>query len=260
MSAQLRSRLDFAVETAWQAGKITLRYFQSGVETEWKEDASPVTVADRSAEESIRRAIEESFPGDGIVGEEFGSSQSRTGINWIVDPIDGTKSFVQGVPLYGVLVAMEDSEAVQLGVVYMPALDEMVWAARGEGCWWNGRRAQVSAVDSLDQAAICYTEWSSFSELGKGAAWDTLSRSVRLCRSWGDCYGHILVATGRAEASFDPIMNSWDCGPLLPILEEAGGTFTDWNGEATIHGDDAFSTNGSLFESIAEHLRLPPSL
>ena len=259
MCAQIRTRLEFAVETARQAGQITLQYFQAGVETEWKQDNSPVTIADKSAEESIRGAIEKSFPGDGIVGEEFGKNAGSTGINWIIDPIDGTKSFVQGVPLYGVLIAMEDPDGVQVGVVYLPALDEMVWAGRGEGCWWNGQRSQVSSIDALDHATICYTDWRSFAECEKGRAWDNVSRSARCCRSWGDCYGHILVATGRAEASFDPIMNSWDCGPLLPILQEAGGTFTDWSGNATIHGGDAFSTNGCLFDSISERLTsLPP--
>ena len=259
MSDQIRTRLEFAVETAWRAGKITLQYFQTGVETEWKQDHSPVTIADKAAEESIRQAIEKTFPGDGLIGEEFGNSQSQTGINWIIDPIDGTKSFVQGVPLYGVLVAMEDPDGVQVGVVHMPALDETVWAGRGEGCWWNGRRSRVSSVSVLDQATICYTDWSSFAESDRGGVWDVLSRTTRCCRGWGDCYGHLLVATGRAEASFDPIMNAWDCGPLLPILEEAGGTFTDWRGNATIHGGDAFSTNGSLFDSISERLNSLPS-
>tara|TARA_Y100000588_G_scaffold361727_1_gene422803 strand:- start:237 stop:992 length:756 start_codon:yes stop_codon:yes gene_type:complete len=246
--------MEFAVETAWQAGKITLRYFQSGVETEWKADSSPVTVADRSAEEYIRTAIERFFPGDGLVGEEYGVQGNTTGIDWIIDPIDGTKSFVQGIPLYGVLIAMRDTSGVQVGVVNMPALQEMVWAGRGEGCWWNGRPARVSSVDHLEEAAICYTDWTSFAENGKAAAGDRLTSTVRFCRSWGDCYGHLLVATGRAEAAFDPIMNAWDCGPLLPILEEAGGTFTDWHGKATIDGADAYSTNGHLFVPIAEQL------
>lgn len=255
MSASLREQMEFAVEAAWQAGKITLRYYQGGVEPEWKEDESPVTVADREAEKKIREMIEETYPEDGIIGEEFGEKESRSGNRWLIDPIDGTKSFLQGVPLYGVLIAMENADTVGVGVAYMPALDEMVWAARGEGCWWNGRRAGVSDVKELQDACICYTSGPSFTEQGKGDAWKRLVDEVRLVRGWGDCYGHILVATGRAEASFDPIMNPWDCGPLLPILEEAGGTFTDWQGCATIYGEDAFSTNGHLFSAVMEQLK-----
>ena len=255
MSDSLRGQMEFAVEAAWQAGKITLRYYQGGVKPEWKADESPVTVADREAEKKIREMIEKSYPEDGIVGEEFGEKESRSGNRWLIDPIDGTKSFIQGVPLYGVLIAMENVDGVGVGVVYMPALDEMVWAARGEGCWWNGRRARVSDVKELQQACVCYTSSSSFAEQGKAEAWERLVAKVRLVRGWGDCYGHILVATGRAEASLDPIMNPWDCGPLLPILEEAGGTFTDWKGCSTVYGEDAFSTNGHLFTAVMEQLK-----
>ena len=137
----------------------------------------------------------------------------------------------------------------------MPALDEMVWAAKGEGCWWNSRRSTVSKVRALEDACICFTDESSFAQYDKGDAWEALGSAVRLQRGWGDCYGHILVATGRAEGSFDPAMNPWDCGPLLPILEEAGGTFTDWQGRATIYGEDAFSTNGHIFDAVMKYLK-----
>ncbi len=255
MSDSLCHRMEFAVEAAWQAGKITLRYYQTHVEPEWKPDESPVTVADREAEQKIREMLERTYPEDGLVGEEFGHKESRSGNRWIIDPIDGTKSFIQGVPLYGVLIAMENPDGVTVGVVYMPALDELVWAARGEGCWWNGKRAKVSDVRDLSEACICYTSGDSFARCGRGDAWEALGTAVRLRRGWGDCYGHILVATGRAEGSFDPIVNSWDCGPLLPILEEAGGTFTDWRGQATIYGKDAFSTNGHIFDSVMEYIK-----
>ena len=254
MSDSLRGPLDFAVDAAWQAGKVTLRYFQTEIQTERKEDQSPVTIADREAEATIRQLLASAYPQDGILGEEFGSEEGSSGFRWIIDPIDGTKSFVQGVPLYGVLIAREGPQGVDIGCVYMPALDEMVWAARGEGCWWNGRRAAVSAVGEWGEASICYTSWPSFSEEGREREWARLAATARLRRGWGDCYGHILVATGRAEAMFDPVMNPWDCGPLLPILEEAGGTFTDWRGEPTIHGKDAFSTNGHLFEAVLERI------
>lgn len=254
MDAALQDRLDLALEAAWQAGRITLRYYQAGVQPEWKADESPVTVADREAEQKIRQLLERSFPGDGIVGEEYGRQEGSTGYRWLLDPIDGTKAFVQGVPLYGVLIGIETPQGVQAGVVLLPALNELVWAAAGAGCWWNGRRAQVSAVDSLREASLIYTESGSFAKYGRGAAWEALCRHSRIQRGWGDCYGHVLVATGRAEACFDPVMNPWDCGPLLPILQEAGGTFTDWQGKATVYGEDAFSTNGKLFPAVMAQL------
>lgn len=246
----LGKRMEFAAEAAWQAGKCTLPYFQTRIEPEWKVDGSPVTIADKEAETLLRGLVQKAFPEDGIVGEEFNEKKGTSGNRWIIDPIDGTQSFLRGVPFFGVLVAMENPDGVVLGVVYLPALDEMVYAARGEGCWWNGRRAAVSDVRELKDACICYTSASSFAAEGWAKSWAALTRATRIQRGWGDCYGHVLVATGRAESSFDPVINSWDCGPLLPILEEAGGTFTDWDGKATIYGKNAFSTNGHLFDAV----------
>ena len=250
METSIKSGMEFSVDVAWQAGKIVMRYFGTGVSPDWKTDNSPVTIADREAEEIIRKLIVKSFPEDGIVGEEFGNKTSNSGFTWLIDPIDGTKSFVQGVPLFGVLIAREGPNGVDIGCVYLPALDEMVWAGRGHGCWWNGRRARVSEVNELKDSCICFTSPVNFAKNSRKDEWDSLTKASRLVRGWGDCYGHILVATGRAEASFDPIMNPWDCGPLLPIMEEAQGTFTNWNGEATIHGKDAFSTNGFVFDEV----------
>ena len=250
METSIKSGMEFSVDVAWQAGKIVMRYFGTGVSPDWKTDNSPVTIADREAEEIIRKLIVKSFPEDGIVGEEFGNKTSNSGFTWLIDPIDGTKSFVQGVPLFGVLIAREGPNGVDIGCVYLPALDEMVWAGRGHGCWWNGRRARVSEVNELKDSCICFTSPLNFAKNSRKDEWDSLTKASRLVRGWGDCYGHILVATGRAEASFDPIMNPWDCGPLLPIMEEAQGTFTNWNGEATIHGKDAFSTNGFVFDEV----------
>ena len=250
METSIKSGMEFSVDVAWQAGKIVMRYFGTGVSPDWKTDNSPVTIADREAEEIIRKLIVKSFPEDGIVGEEFGNKTSNSGFTWLIDPIDGTKSFVQGVPLFGVLIAREGPNGVDIGCVYLPALDEMVWAGRGHGCWWNGRRARVSDVGELKDSCICFTSPVNFAKNSRKDEWDSLTKASRLVRGWGDCYGHILVATGRAEASFDPIMNPWDCGPLLPIMEEAQGTFTNWNGEATIHGKDAFSTNGFVFDEV----------
>lgn len=253
----LHNLLDFAQELAWQAGKLTLGYFGTGVVPELKADQSPVTIADRQAEQRLRAMIGARFGDHGILGEEFGETNQGARYRWIVDPIDGTKSFVQSVPLYGVLVGLErDGEAV-VGVCYLPALNEMIAAAQGEGCTLNGRGVRVSDVGAVDQAILLASDAESFIEHGRDAAFDLLRSQARFTRTWGDCYGHILVATGRAEIMLDPIMNVWDCAALMPIVQEAGGTFTDWNGTPTIHGASAISTNGRLFDQVMETVKEP---
>jgi histidinol phosphatase-like enzyme (inositol monophosphatase family) len=222
---------------------------------ERKADNSFVTAADREAEEYLRTQIGKDFPDDAILGEEEGEKPGRSNRRWILDPIDGTYSFVHGVPLYGVLIGLEiDSEAV-LGVVNLPALSEMICAARGLGCFWNDAPACVSATESLSEALLLSTDFGSCDEHGFGRAVEILQRQVNARRTWGDVYGHVLVATGRADIMLDPIMNVWDCAPLLPIVEEAGGTFTDWRGQRTINGGNAISTNGKLFDSVMATIR-----
>ncbi|MFH1569327.1 MAG: histidinol-phosphatase, partial [Gemmatimonadota bacterium] len=243
-----------AADAAWRAGKIVMRHYQSGLVPEQKADASPVTIADRESERAIRQQLKAAFPDDGVMGEEHGELVGQSGRRWIIDPIDGTKSFVQGVPLFGVLIGLEVGDAAVVGAVYLPALDELVCAASGHGCWWNGRRVRTSPVAELGSACVCYTSSRSFATQGRAAAFDRVASRSRLVRGWGDCYGHILVATGRAEVMLDPVMNPWDCAPLQPILTEAGGTFTDWRGTATIHGGDAVSTNGPLLGPVLDCL------
>ncbi|GAC1545323.1 MAG: inositol monophosphatase family protein [Herpetosiphon sp.] len=251
---ELRSLLDWAQELAFQAGRITLGYFRTGVRPEWKSDQTPVTVADRMAEERMRAMIQSTFPDHGILGEEFGSLNLASPWRWILDPIDGTKSFVQGVPLYGVLVGLTYQEQPVLGVCYLPALDEMVAAAAGHGCLHNGRRAGVSTVDRLADAVLLCNNPLTVRETGRDAAYQDLAAATRLQRGWGDCYGHILVATGRAEIMLDPVMNLWDCAALLPILTESGGSFTDWQGNTTINAGEALSTNGHLLPAVLAHI------
>ena len=247
--------METATQLAWVAGRATLRYFQTGVGVELKSDATPVTAADREAEQIIRMGLQQDFPEDGVLGEEFGEIAGSSGRCWIIDPIDGTKSFVRGVPIYGVLVGLEDQRGeVVVGAVYIPALDDMVHAAKGHGCWWNGRRARVSSVQDFSEACVCYTSSRSFFQQRRDYVFHELAGKVGLLRGWGDCYGHLLVATGRAEVMLDPVLSPWDCAPLVPILQEAGGTFTDWRGEATIRGKDGVSTNGHLFDEVMNHL------
>src|SRR6266487_604586 len=253
--AELKQTVDFAVAMARDAGDVTLRYFKSVFVAERKADNSFVTIADREAERLLRSKIQETFPDDGILGEEEGEKAGTSGRRWIVDPIDGTYSFVHGVPLYAVLIGLEIDDESVLGVVNLPALNEIVFAARGIGCIWNDRTVQVSSTASLEEALLLSTDFGTCEQFGFGQAAEALQQRVHARRTWGDAYGHVLVATGRADIMLDPVMNIWDCAALLPIIEEAGGTFTDWRGERTIDGGNAISTNGKLFEDVMVVIR-----
>jgi len=251
VSVSQREYLDFAMDAAWQAGQLTLGHFQTGVAVERKADQTPVTVADRGAEELLRGLIRDRFPDHAVLGEELGSAETDSSHRWILDPIDGTQAFVHGVPLYGVLVGLEISGEMVVGVCYLPALREMLGAATGEGCRWNGRRAHVSAVRRLDQALLAYTDAASLHDHPSGV-WSRLQAATRLQRGWSDCYAYCLVATGRADLALDAVMSPWDCAALVPILREAGGTFTDWSGHTRIDGGQAVATNGVLFEAVMQ--------
>lgn len=247
---ELRELMAFASELARGAGEITLRYFRRALDAERKADGSFVTAADREAEKFLRAEIARSFPDDAIIGEEEGEQTGTSERRWIIDPIDGTYSFVHGVPFYGVLVGLEIADEPSVGVVYIPALGELIKAARGQGCYWNGELARVSATDAMMDALLLATDFGTCARYGFGAAADELQQRFGARRTWGDCYGHVLVATGRAECMLDAVMNVWDCAPLLPIVEEAGGAFTDWTGRRTIRGGNAVSTNGALHSEI----------
>lgn len=246
----LRTLLEFSVELAWQAGKRTLPYFQANTPVERKEDDSPVTAADRAAEEHIRQTLQRQFPGDGIVGEEFGIERPDARRRWITDPIDGTKSFVRGVPLYGVLLALEEAGEVLLGVLHFPALDETVYAARGEGCFWNGRRARVSTTGTLNRALVLTSDAEDFDNAGLQAGWDALRGQAQEVRTWGDAYGYALVATGRAEAMLDARFSIWDAAAVLPVIEEAGGVFTDAQGRRSHETGSGIATNATLATAV----------
>ncbi len=257
---EIAERLQFAVEIAREAGDLTLRHFRrSDLTVERKPDQSPVTIADRSAEELLRQRIGERFPGDGIIGEELGEVGGQSGFQWILDPIDGTKSFIHGVPLYTTLVAVLQNGEPRMGVIHAPAVDETVYAAKGGGCWYiDGANAepkmvQVSSVETLAESLLLTTEVGGFRQRTSGDATEKfmrLQRSARLARTWGDGYGYLMVATGRAEVMIDPIVNLWDAACLQPIIEEAGGQFSDWQGNATIWAGEAAATNGRVGREV----------
>ncbi|RIK21596.1 MAG: histidinol phosphate phosphatase [Anaerolineae bacterium] len=250
--------LQFALDAAWQAGRVTLSHFQTGLVAERKADNSPVTIADREAEQKLRQLITTRWPAHALIGEEFGASpgdETGDGYTWIIDPIDGTKSFVSGVPLYSVLLALVRDNEPLLGVIHFPGLNETVYAARGHGCYWNGRRSRVSGVSTLADAVMLASDLNTFAAFGREEAFQRLIKKTYIQRTWGDAYGYALVATGRAEVMLDPVMALWDCGPLQIILEEAGGTFTDWRGTPTIYGGEAIATNGVLYEQVMALVR-----
>jgi histidinol phosphatase-like enzyme (inositol monophosphatase family) len=256
--AELRDVLDFAVEVAWRAGRATLGHYQTGIAAEAKPDDSPVTEADRAAEHIARQLIAKRFPADAILGEEQGETHAGADRRWILDPIDGTRTFIRGVPLFGVLIALEHEGDAVLGVMHFPALDETVYAGRGLGCWWNGRRALVSDETQLDHALVVTTDVENIEREHRGSGWNALRKSVGMCRTWGDCYGYALVATGRAEAMLDPMLSLWDAAALCPIIEEAGGVFTDLDGASGHRVSSAIATNTALAREVRSILRGQP--
>lgn len=261
LAAEIQQRLQFALEAARMAGDITLKYFHApDLAVERKADDSPVTLADREAESYLRERIHESFPQDAIIGEEWGISGGGNGFCWILDPIDGTKSFIHGVPLYATLIGLEYQGEAVLGIDRIPALDECVYATRGGGAWYQkGRRApqpaRVSQCQQLSQAAWVTSEVVNFHKVGRRNAYHRLEDATRLARTWGDGYGYLLVATGRVDFMIDPLMEVWDAAAIQPIIEEAGGKFTDWQGRPTFTSGNGIGSNGWLHDDILEILR-----
>ena len=256
MSCELDDRLEFALAAARQAQDLILPHYQSsGLTVEAKADASPVTVADRGAEQLLREQISAAFPDDGIFGEEFGETPGNNSYRWVLDPIDGTKAFVAGVPLFGTMLGLERGGECVAGVVRFPALDEVAYARRGGGAFWqrgDSAPVQVRVTDtsSLKDALVCFTDVDGWVKVDRLDAFERLCRSSRISRGWGDCYGHVLVALGRADAMVDPLLNPWDAAALVPIITEAGGSFVDWEGRPSIHGGNGVSTNGRLQDEV----------
>lgn len=266
---ELSRRLEVARQAAMRAGRIMLKYARTDFQRETKADGSVVTIADRQSEQLLRRMIQEGFAGDGVLGEEFGEKPGRTRYRWILDPLDGTLTYAQGVPLYGVLVGVEDFEtgSCPIGVIHIPALAETVYALEGRGCTWERgaghgaprtrtARARVSEVQRLDRAVMLATDFWRLGTPNQRDALARLAAKTRVQRTWADCYGYLLVATGRAEIMLDPVMKIWDAAPMQVILKEAGGCFTDWAGRPTIHGQCGVATNGRLHAVVLEQLRV----
>ncbi len=241
-----RMLMEAALEAATLAGRTAMTGWRRGLDVETKRDGSPVTAADRAAERAVREWLATRFPDDGVLGEESGLERADAPRRWIVDPIDGTKSFVRGVPLWGSLVAVCEGERVLAGAACFPALGESLAAAPGEGCWHDGTRCRVSEVARLADATLLLTDARILATGSRAEAFAALARGCGIVRTWGDAAGYLLVATGRAETMIDAVMNPWDAAALQPIITEAGGVFTDLTGRPTAFGEGALATNAAL--------------
>jgi histidinol-phosphatase len=257
----LAGRLETALHATRAAAAETLRWFQAASLTvERKADRSPVTEADRASEAILRRELLGAFPDDAFLGEETGATPGSSGYEWVVDPIDGTKSFIRGVPLYATLVGCRHGGRGVLGVIAIPALDEWAYATLGGGAWHSrgggpASAARVSSRSTLAEALVSSSDFVDFGRWEGGgaagrAARDRLDAAAGLVRTWGDGYGYLLVATGRAEVMIDPRLNPWDAAAVEVVVTEAGGRFSDWQGRPRIDSGDGLATNGLVHDEL----------
>ncbi len=255
MNADWRNRYDAAIEAAQVAGKFALGYFDQGIEVEWKADHSPVTLADRGAESMLRKSLLGRFPGDGFLGEEFGDTPGTSGYRWIVDPIDGTRSFVRGVPLWATMVGLEHDGQLVAGVVHLPALNQTFRALRGDGAYRDQRRIRVSDVDTLEKSHLYYSSVSWFVKAGVERQFLDLAAKTERQRGFGDFYGFVMVAQGSGELMIEHGVHAWDLAALVPILEEAGGRLTDWSGAVNIDRPDVLASNGKQHDAVLRMMK-----
>ncbi len=245
--------LEVARRAAIAGGRRTLEAFGRRIRPEIKPDRTPVTPSDRASEREIRRVIRRSFPRHAILGEEGGASGGPSRVRWVIDPIDGTVSFLHGVPLYSVLVAAEVDARPVVGVIHLPALGDTIAAALGSGCRWNGRPARVSAISRLSEATVLTSSVRALE--ARGVRFRRWGPRARTARTWGDAYGHALVATGRADAMLDTGLHPWDVAAIVPVVTEAGGRITDWSGRTGRPEGDFLSSNGRLHAELLRAVR-----
>lgn len=241
--------LDFSRHLAQISGEIIVRYFRSDMRIDLKEDQSPVTIADRQAEQAMRRAIIDAFPNHGILGEEYGHHLPDADYQWVLDPIDGTKSFISGSYLFGTLIALLYRGAPLVGVIHQPIVGDLL-IGDGSQTWLNDKLVHVRTCNSIDDAVMLNTSHWNVHRYHDGPAFEALTRRVNRYHSWGDCHGYYLVAIGGADIMTDPILNPWDLMALIPIVEGAGGRITDWEGRNPIGGSGAVATNGQIHDEV----------
>jgi histidinol-phosphatase len=258
LNPQWRARYEAAIEAAQQAAQLAFRYYTGEFQIEWKADQSPVTVADREAEALMRQRLLGAFSNDGFLGEEHGEQPGTSGFRWVVDPIDGTRSFVRSIPLWGTLLGLEYNNEQIVGVAVAPALGETWRAMRGDGAYRNDKLLHVSLVDRLADALIFYSGVSWFREAGHLDSFLALSAQTDRQRGFGDFYGFMLVAQGSGEIMLDHGVHIWDVVALKPIIEEAGGRFSAWDGMPSVERPDVLASNGLLHEEALRILQTKP--
>lgn len=249
MNPDWKARYETAVLAAGQAAQLALRYFDTGLPVEWKQDQSPVTKADREAEQLLRRTLLDRFPDDGFLGEESGNQPGGSGYRWIIDPIDGTRNFVRGIPVWATLVGLEYKGEQIAGVAVLPAMNQVYRALRGEGAYRGERCIHVSDVSDLRESMMFYSALSWFEKAGKAEVFVELSHHVQRQRGFGDFYGFMLVAQGSGEMMVEYGVHPWDIAALRPIVEEAGGRLTDWDGGLDLERADVLASNGKLHDT-----------
>jgi histidinol-phosphatase len=255
MNPDWRTRYELAVEAATRAGDFARSHFDAGIRVEWKADNSPVTAADRGAEELLRKEITARFPDDGFLGEEYGDTPGTSGFRWVIDPIDGTRSFVRNIPIWATLVGLEYRGEQIAGVCYAPALGQTWRALKGDGAYRDGRPIRVSETPTLSEALLVYSSIGWFQRASREASFLELCRRTHRQRGYGDFYGFVLVAQGSCDAMIEHGVHAWDVAATKVIIEEAGGRFTDWGGVPTIDRPDVVASNGKLHEPVLEILR-----
>ncbi len=248
MNAAWRTRYDLAVDASRKAGDLARQYYETTFAVELKSDDSPVTIADQKAEQLIRSLVTAAFPNDGFLGEEYGHQAGTSGFRWVIDPIDGTKSFIRHIPIWATLIGLEYQDEQIGGVAYIPVFDMTYRSLRGDGAYLNERKIQVSNVAKLSESLVCYSSINWFIRAGKEKAFLEIAGRTSRQRGFGDFYGFVLVAEGAAELMLEQGVNPWDIAGIKAIVEEAGGRFTDWSGNPTIYRSDVLASNGKVHE------------
>jgi len=255
MSTHRPEQLTAAIDAVKAAGEVILSYFRSDLQVDTKADQSPVTAADRAAEQIIVEKLRRQFPEYGFLGEEFGAQAGQTDVRWIIDPIDGTQNFIRGIPYFATLLALEEAGEITLGVVYAPAEQTLLYAARGTGAFSHDQqRLAVSPITSLTQAMLVH---GGLDILRRGGYWEGLTRLVDTTarqRGFGDYFAYTFVCCGQAEVMVEADVKPWDLAPLKIIVEEAGGRFTDFTGAPTIYGGTAVASNGHVHDAVLDTL------
>ena len=264
MDAAMVERYELAKTLAVEAGRSTLEFFQNpDLTVEKKGDHSPVTVADRNAEQLIRQRLADVYPGDAIVGEEFGETAGESGFRWILDPIDGTKSFISGVPLFGTMVGVEQDGQPLIGAIFFPGLDFGIYGCHGQPTMHGHlnalQPAQVSQTTSLSDAVFVTSESRTFAQRGAAEVYKQLEETCYVTRTWGDCYGYFSLIAGNTDIMLDPNMAPWDLTPLIPAIKGAGGVITTWTGEPVGLKGTAVATAPGIHDEVIRVLNTPPS-